>query len=651
MRKRSKESPDLEALREKIIGLGERSFRKSYYPKLLQQMKELQRFRALLDQSSDAIFLMEVPSGRIIDVNESACRQLLLSREKLLSLTLADIAEPLPPDTIELLLHSESGDKAQTTLETVLLRSDNAKIPVEITIRIVDFGGIAYSVWAARDITERKQAEKETAELLGQLRAIFDHIPIGIAYLDADFKFIKANTYFCNLCSCREDELIGRPCYETMGEYVGDPIRKGLEKICSFCKKDECIRMKKPTVIERPLGDLILRFQTMPELGEQGGITKFLEIVEDITTRKRLEESLREGERLFREITESLPQLIWTTDGRGSCDYLSRQWVEYTGIAAADQLGDQWIKAIHPDDRSKSWELWNRFLQGETDYDLEYRLRRHDGEYRWFKTRAIPIHDERGRTVKVFGSCTDIDDKMRAEESLRKMGDELQLSNRELEQFAYVVSHDLREPLRTISGFLNLVQKKSRDRLDAQGNEYIDYAVQGAERLDRMILDLLEYSKIHRQELTRRPVSLFDIWLEAVENLRYLIEDTGTRITHDPLPMVRGDTGQLVRLLQNLIGNAITYCKGRKPRIHIGVASEGDHWRIAVQDNGIGIEPEHQKRIFKIFQRLHTQKEYPGTGIGLAICQKIVERHGGCIWVDSEPGKGSTFYFTLSKAG
>jgi PAS domain S-box-containing protein len=782
MSRSSDETRDLDTLREKIIGLGERSFRKSYYPQLRQQIRDLQtseaNYRAIFDSANDAIFIHDITTGNVISINrkteEMFGRSLDefrdFSAEHLFSgepgYTARDALQWIrraaegPPQLFEWLSMKKNGElfwietnlrKAVIGGETRLLAivrdiSERKKAEEELRrseqkyrslftsideglvicetalnengqpagFRILEanpafermmgsmperpaarnmwemipslgdlwseicrkLGRTGESVRAVRhvaeigrwleiyafsrgegtfallfsDITERKLAAEKTSALLGQLRTIFDNMPLGIAYLDAGFRFISANRFFCDLVSRREEELIGRPCYETVGEYVDDQNRDGLAKVCSFCKKNECVRLKQPTVIERPVGERMLKVHTIPEVKENGEITRFLEIVEDITSRKRLEESLREGERRFREITESLPQLIWTTNREGYGEYLSRQWVEYTGIPAAEQLGDKWLKAVHPEDRSRSWELWASFIRGERDYyDVEYRLRRADGEYRWFKTRGIPIRDEKGRTVKIFGSCTDIDDKIRAEESLRAMSAELQRSNRELEQFAYLVSHDLREPLRTISGFLNLLRKKYLGRLAPEAVEFIHYAVDGADRLDRMIRDLLEYSRIERQEMTFRPTPLFDIWLAAVENLKFLIDETGARITHDPLPAVRGDASQLVRLLQNLISNAIIYCKDRKPEVHIGVVSQGDSWRISVQDNGIGINPDDQERIFQVFQRLHTQKEYPGTGIGLAICQKIIERHGGRIWVESEPGKGSTFYFTLSR--
>jgi PAS domain S-box-containing protein len=605
--------------------------------------------RTVFDAMHDGVLLHD-SGGAVIDFNRRFLEMYGVSPGEAARLSIADFSAPTMPIGP---LH-DSWQKVVQGEEQVFdwqarRPSDGSTFPVEVFLRRVHLNGRDLVLGVIRDLTERKLAEERTSELLGQLRAIFDHIPLGIAYLDADFRFLSVNRFFCELVSLAEEELLGQPCYETIGEYASDDSRQRLKKICRFCKKEECIQTRSPTVIERPLDDRVLRVQTVPEINEELGITRFLEIVEDITARKRLEESLREGERRFREMIETLPQLVWTADTNGGRDFLSRQWLDYTGMASKEKLGEQWLNFVHPEDRARTWELWNRFLRGEGAYDLEHRLRRADGEYRWFKTRGVPIRDEHGNIMKIFGTSTDIDHKIRAEESLRKLGEQLQRSNQELEQFAYVVSHDLREPLRTISGFLGLVRKRCTG-VDPEAEEFIHYAVDGANRLDRMIHDLLEYSRIQRQKTDLQPLALTDILRQVTEDLRLLIEDRAVGITHEVLPMVRGDGGQLYRLLQNLISNAITYCRDRKPEIRLRAASQDAQWRISVQDNGIGIEPAHQDRIFQIFQRLHTQQEYPGTGIGLAICKKIVERHGGRIWVESEPGKGSTFYFTLPKA-
>jgi signal transduction histidine kinase len=235
-----------------------------------------------------------------------------------------------------------------------------------------------------------------------------------------------------------------------------------------------------------------------------------------------------------------------------------------------------------------------------------------------------------------------------AEERVRQTIAELERSNRDLEQFAYVVSHDLREPLRTIGGFLNLLQRRHGGQLDSHARELITFTTQGAERLDRMITDLLDYSRIQRQKLVLSRVDLFGVWLKAADNLKAMIEESGARISHDELPVITGDESQLIRLWQNLLSNAIKFRGDRRPEIHIGVREEPDYWLFSVRDNGIGIPPQSAERIFQIFQRLHTQREYPGSGIGLAVCRKIVERHGGRIWMESSPGRGTTFYFTLA---
>ena len=230
--------------------------------------------------------------------------------------------------------------------------------------------------------------------------------------------------------------------------------------------------------------------------------------------------------------------------------------------------------------------------------------------------------------------------------SLRN-AEELRRSNQELEQFAYVASHDLQEPLRMVAGFTQLLAKRYQGKLDKDADEFIAFAVDGATRMQALIKDLLAYSRVGTRGGPFTAVDCNAALAKVLDNLKAAISDAQATVTQDSLPTVAGDETQIQQLLQNLIGNGIKYHDSRPPQIHVGCARDGDMWRFSVKDNGIGIEPEHAERIFVIFQRLHTQKEFPGTGIGLALCKKIVERHRGRIWVESEPGKGSTFYFTL----
>jgi signal transduction histidine kinase len=234
-----------------------------------------------------------------------------------------------------------------------------------------------------------------------------------------------------------------------------------------------------------------------------------------------------------------------------------------------------------------------------------------------------------------------------AHDALLKRTEELTRSNVELDQFASVVSHDLQEPLRMITAYVHLLQAQYGAKLDKDANEFIGYAVDGAKRMQGLINDLLTYSRVGTRGKEFTETDCNEVLARTLLNLKPAIDESGARITHDELPLVLGDEFQLGQLLQNLIGNAIKY-RGQGPvQIHVGCARVGEMWRFAVQDNGIGIDPEYAERVFVIFQRLHTRQEYPGTGIGLAVCKKIVERHGGRIWVESAEGKGSTFYFTL----
>ncbi|MEG4278473.1 ATP-binding protein [Microcoleus sp. MON1_C1] len=242
----------------------------------------------------------------------------------------------------------------------------------------------------------------------------------------------------------------------------------------------------------------------------------------------------------------------------------------------------------------------------------------------------------------------EISNRQRAESALLKSNQELARSNAELEQFAYVASHDLQAPLATIASYAQLLEKRYKDQLDTQGSKFIGNIVQGCTRMQTLIDDLLEYSRVGR---SRKPFELTDCnhaVEQALANLQGAIRETKAVVTYSELPAVMGDISQLIQLFQNLVSNAIKYRHDAPPVVHITACRQEENWLISVSDNGIGIAPQHQKRIFQIFQRLHTQREYSGTGIGLAICQKIVELHGGCIWVESEPEQGSTFHFSIA---
>ncbi len=268
---------------------------------------------------------------------------------------------------------------------------------------------------------------------------------------------------------------------------------------------------------------------------------------------------------------------------------------------------------------------------------------------KYISSKALVNKDKDGKPVSMTGVCFDVTGlKEGTEQLVSKLNEELLRSNKELESFAYVASHDLQEPLRMVSSFTQLLEQQYKDKLDDKAHEYIHFAVDGSKRMYDLLNGLLAYSRIHTKGKEFKSVELAQVLENSTKNLALTIKERNAIIKSDELPAVNADESQMIQLFQNLISNSIKFST-ETPRIYISSKSETDHYLISVKDEGMGIEPQYFEKIFQIFQRLHPREQYEGTGIGLAICKRIVERHGGTIWVESELGKGSTFFFTIPK--
>ncbi len=360
----------------------------------------------------------------------------------------------------------------------------------------------------------------------------------------------------------------------------------------------------------------------------------------------------------FQTVIENSLDMITILNDEGIISYESPSIERVLGYKSDELIGKKAFDFIHPDDLSNVVDRFEKLLKNPgTTQSVEFRFRHRDGTWRIFESIGKRLAGNFEKPQVVVNS-RDLTERKQAEEQIRKLNIELEQrvnertaelkrSNEDLQQFAYVASHDLQEPLRMISSYVQLLERRYKNMLDEEADEFIGYAVGGAHRMETLIKDLLAYSRVGTHGKPFAPTDCENILREVMANLQLRIEGSGAEVTHDPLPTLVADGTQLVQLFQNLISNAIKFRSVAAPRIHIAAERRGEEWLFSVRDNGIGIDPQYVERIFVIFQRLHTAAKYPGTGIGLAICKKIVERHGGHIGVESKLEEGATFYFTI----
>jgi len=367
----------------------------------------------------------------------------------------------------------------------------------------------------------------------------------------------------------------------------------------------------------------------------------------DITESKRMEEELLRRQEDLSRAQEVGSMGSWRLDVKKNVLTWSDENYHIFRIPKGTPLTyETFLSTVHPDDREYVDTQWKAALRGEP-YDIEHRLVVDSG-VKWVREKAYLEFDKKGTLLGGFGITQDITERKKTEDALRKVTADLTRSNEELKQFAYVASHDLQEPLRSISSFLKLLESRYNDKLDDNAREYIGFAVDGAVRMSQLIFGLLDLSRIDLNAKNLQPTDAGAALAAALANLHTTIQRDSATVTFNKLPSVLADSTLLTQIFQNLVGNAIKFRSPDRPNeIQIGSEKRDHQWLFWVRDNGIGIDAKHLERIFLIFQRLHTRQEYPGTGMGLAICKKIVDWHGGTIWVESKLGKGSTFFFTL----
>jgi len=364
----------------------------------------------------------------------------------------------------------------------------------------------------------------------------------------------------------------------------------------------------------------------------------------DITERKKVEDEIIRTKEEWERTFDSVPDLIAILDRKHRIVRANRAMAERLGASADKCVGLTCFTCVHGSSAPPAVCPHTLSMEDGKEHSAELREDRLGGD---FLVTTTPVFDEEGRMTGSVHVARDITERKKAEKERERLLEELVRSNKELEQFAYIASHDLQEPLRTISSYVQLISRRYTNRLDGEAEEFMNYVVSAAVHMQTLLSDLLAYSRVGSSGGRFKLTDLNAALARATTNLKTLINDSNAVIEHEGLPAVYSDEVQMVQVFQNLIGNAIKFRGSGPPSVHIAADMDNDEWVICVSDNGIGIDPKYFGRVFHIFKRLHSRGKYDGTGIGLAVCKKIVERHGGRIWVESEPGKGSTFYFTI----
>jgi PAS domain S-box-containing protein len=389
-------------------------------------------------------------------------------------------------------------------------------------------------------------------------------------------------------------------------------------------------------------------------------ITFALEFIGQEEQRRRAEQLLLESEQRYQTLARISPVGIFRADPDGSTTYVNPQWCAISGMSAENALGYGWLEAVHSQDRDRIVRGWQESTQSRRASYSDYRFILPGGTVAWVMGQAVPELDLEGHLLGYVGTITDITGRKQAEEEIHQLNAELEkrvrqrtaqleMANKELESFSYSVSHDLRAPLRAISGFSEIITRRHRDSLNEEGRHYVDNIVQASQRMGELIDDLLTYSRLGRTGIRREPVSLATLLGEIALNLQPRLEEVHGSLEFPPdLPSLSSDRTLLSQIFMNLVDNGLKYHRPQvPPRVCLAYTRESQDVIVSVTDNGIGIPPEYQEKIFNVFQRLHSEDEYPGTGIGLASVRKSVELLGGSVWVESKPGQGSTFFVRL----
>ena len=636
------------------------------------------RYQDWYENSPDFFATVNAGTGVVESCNTTLAEAIGRPKNEIVGHSVFDLYAPESIDTAKATLAKFLAKGLIRNTERKLVRADGSVIDVILNASPVHntHGEIiaSRSVW--RDISARKLAQQKIEDREARIAALLQSTAEGIYGLDGDGNCTFANPACAKLLGYDDaKELHGRNMHDLIHHtrpdgtryprdqcHIGTAYREGKKVHID----DEVLWRKDGTSFSAEYWAYPVKFHDH----ETGAVVTFL----DITERKELEiaQTLlnEELEELVVERTTDLDSTrqrlelalvsanigLWDWNAETDDVYFSATYKEQIGFPENEPWRHfrDWEGRLHPDDRDGALERVNRhFADPSSEYRSSFRMKCRDGSYRWFLAQGKATLDDDGKPLRMLGVHIDVTQRMEDEKELLRLNqaleganEALRQSNVELQQFAYVASHDLQTPLRAISGFAQFLKKDYEGKLDETADDFIERIVNGTKRMQKMIDDLLEFSRVESRAASFKPVDLNEAFADAIGLLNVAIAELGAEVTSGSLPTVLGDQSQLVKLFQNLIGNSLKYCN-EKPAIHASADRQRDQFVIAVKDNGIGIAPKQHEKIFEVFRRLHGHGTYSGNGIGLAVCRRIVLRHGGEIWVESQEGAGSTFRFSL----
>lgn len=577
------------------------------------------------------------------------------SAEELLGWTAGEVigqsAQKLLQTKLEGMTRQEAADKllkdGQFKGEVYYLKKDGSYVLTEINSKILyeSNGNTKSIITSLRDIAERKKME----EALRQSEERFFKAFINSPYAMTITKLPKGiwtdvNESFIRLTGYSREELLGHTSADFNMVIEKDPqerarIIKSIQETGSVSDAEVSIRTRRGELRQVVLSAVITKLN-----GEDYVITQHI----DITERKRAEEALMESKERLLDAQELAHLGSFTFDIQTKRYEWTDELFKIYGLDPenGNPSYEEMVLLVHPDDRGNIMPALQEAVENIKDkIELEYRIIRPDGQVRYIKYTERPTFDRKAKFAKRLGAVLDITE-------MKKTQYQLERTIADLERFAFAASHDLQEPIRVMGSYAHLLMKRYKGRLDPQADRYLKFMFEGALRLQLLIRDLLNYARLREDEMAFSSVDLNTVLTAVLDDLKRPATEAGAIISWGELPQILAARSQIKQLFTNLLSNAIKFRKKNTvPVISIYAEDRGKEWLFTVEDNGIGIEPESAKLLFNIFQRLNERDVYPGVGIGLAICKRIVERHEGSIWVESEPGKGSRFYFTIPKKG